>query len=145
LILFVSRAGILDSKTESTPLELNCKLTPLDGTPLEDATLYRQLVGSLVYLTVTRLDIAYDVHIVSQFMSAPRSTHFSAVLRIIRYVKGTLFHGLHFSANSSLVLSGYLDVDCEGEKNHKKGGLNCVFGNFFLIVLDNCPQVQSLK
>jgi len=33
----------------------------------------------------------------------------------------------------------------EGEKNHKKGGLNCVFGNFFLNVLDNCPQVQSLK
>jgi len=34
---------------------------------------------------------------------------------------------------------------CEGEKNHKKGGLNCVFGNFFFYVLDNCPQVQSLK
>jgi len=33
----------------------------------------------------------------------------------------------------------------EGEKNHKKGGLNCVFGNFFYNVLDNCPQVQSLK
>ena len=36
-------------------------------------------------------------------------------------------------------------VDNEGEKNHKKGGLNCVFGNFFFYVLDNCPQVQSLK
>ena len=33
----------------------------------------------------------------------------------------------------------------EGEKNHKKGGLNCVFGNFFFYVLDNCPRVQSLK
>ena len=37
------------------------------------------------------------------------------------------------------------EVKCEGEKNHKKGGLNCVFGNFFFYVLDNCPQVQSLK
>jgi len=36
-------------------------------------------------------------------------------------------------------------LNCEGEKNHKKGGLNCVFGNFFFYVLDNCPQVQSLK
>ena len=36
-------------------------------------------------------------------------------------------------------------IDYEGEKNHKKGGLNCVFGNFFFHVLDNCPQVQSLK
>jgi len=36
-------------------------------------------------------------------------------------------------------------LEDEGEKNHKKGGLNCVFGNFFFYVLDNCPQVQSLK
>jgi hypothetical protein len=107
----LSRAGITDNKTESTPLEVNCKLTPLDGTPLSDPTLYRQLVGSLVYLTATRPDISYVVHLVSQFMSAPRSTHFSAVLRILRYLKGTLFYGLHFSANSPLVLSGYSDAD----------------------------------
>ncbi|KAF2322389.1 hypothetical protein GH714_013189 [Hevea brasiliensis] len=59
----LSRAGITDSKTVSTPLELNCKLTPLDGTPLDDPTLYRQLVGSLAYLTVTRPDISYAVHL----------------------------------------------------------------------------------
>jgi len=40
---------------------------------------------------------------------------------------------------------GLVVVKFEGEKNHKKGGLNCVFGNFFFYVLDNCPQVQSLK
>jgi len=39
----------------------------------------------------------------------------------------------------------YLTHVLEGEKNHKKGGLNCVFGNIFFYVLDNCPQVQSLK
>ena len=44
-------------------------------------------------------------------MSAPHSSHFSAVLRILRYIKGTLFHGLHFSTHSSLVLSDYSDVD----------------------------------
>jgi len=40
---------------------------------------------------------------------------------------------------------GFSEDKSEGEKNHKKGGLNCVFGNFFFYVLDNCPQVQSLK
>jgi len=40
---------------------------------------------------------------------------------------------------------GDWSVVSEGEKNHKKGGLNCVFGNFFFYVLENCPQVQSLK
>ncbi|KAF2283298.1 hypothetical protein GH714_001019 [Hevea brasiliensis] len=111
----LSRAGITDSKIVSTPLELNCKLTLLDGTPLNDPTLYRQLVGSFVYLTITRPDISYAIYLVSQFMSAPRSTHFSAVLRILRYIKGTLFYGLHFSATSSLVLSGYSNVDWAGD------------------------------
>jgi hypothetical protein len=107
----LSRAGVTDNKTESTPLEINCKLAPLDDTPLANPTLYRKLVGSLVYLTTTRLDISYTVHLVSQFMFAPRSTHFFAVLWILRYLKGTLFYGLHFSANSSLVLSCYFDAD----------------------------------
>ncbi|GAV61385.1 hypothetical protein CFOL_v3_04912 [Cephalotus follicularis] len=93
----------------------NVKLRPSDGTPLPDPTLYRQLVGSLIYLTVTRPDIAYAVHLVSQFMSAPRTTHFSAVLRILRYLKGTLFHGLHFSSESSLALHAFCDADWAGD------------------------------
>uniref|UniRef100_A0A2N9G4E2 Integrase catalytic domain-containing protein n=1 Tax=Fagus sylvatica TaxID=28930 RepID=A0A2N9G4E2_FAGSY len=76
----LSKAGLTDSKTVSTPLELNVKLNTTDGEPLSDATLYRQLVGSLIYLTVTRPDLAYVVHLVSQFMSAPCSTHYVAVL-----------------------------------------------------------------
>jgi hypothetical protein len=94
----LSKASLTDSKTISTPLELNVKLNTTDCEPLSDATLYRQSVGSLIYLTVTHSDLAYAVHLVSQFMSAPHSTHYAAVLRILRYIKGTLFHGLHFSA-----------------------------------------------
>ncbi|TYK03354.1 Retrovirus-related Pol polyprotein from transposon TNT 1-94 [Cucumis melo var. makuwa] len=55
----LNRSGITDSATFSTPLDPNVRLTPFDGVPLEDPTLYRQLVGSLIYLTVTRPDIAY--------------------------------------------------------------------------------------
>ena len=90
---------------------MNVWFLPTDGTPLPDPTLYRQLVGSLIYLTITRPDIAYAVHLVNQFMSAPRSTHYAAVLRILRYIKGTLFHGLHFSGDSSLDLRAYSDAD----------------------------------
>uniref|UniRef100_A0A2N9J418 Integrase catalytic domain-containing protein n=1 Tax=Fagus sylvatica TaxID=28930 RepID=A0A2N9J418_FAGSY len=107
----LSKAGFTDSKTVSTPLEFNVKLNTTDGEPLSDATLYRQLVGSLIYLTVTHPDLAYAIHLVSQFMFAPRSTHYVVVLRILRYIKGTLFHGLHFSAQSSLELRASADVD----------------------------------
>uniref|UniRef100_A0A2N9GF18 Reverse transcriptase Ty1/copia-type domain-containing protein n=1 Tax=Fagus sylvatica TaxID=28930 RepID=A0A2N9GF18_FAGSY len=97
----LSKADLTDSKIVFTPLELNVKLNATDGEPLSDATLYRQLVGSFIYLTVTRPDLAYAVHLVSQFMSTPRSTHYATVLRILRYIKGTLFYGLHFSTQSS--------------------------------------------
>ena len=68
----------------------------------------RRLVGSLVYLTVIRPDISYFVHQVSQYLSAPWSTHYATVLRILRYLKGTLFHGLFYSAQSPLVLRAFL-------------------------------------
>ena len=75
----LSKAGITDNKTVSTPLEYNAKFTPLDGERISNATHYRQLVGSLIYLTVTRLDISHAVGMVSKFMDAPRSVHYVAV------------------------------------------------------------------
>ncbi|XP_019052676.1 PREDICTED: uncharacterized protein LOC109114467 [Nelumbo nucifera] len=116
----VSRAGLTDTKTVNTPIEPNAHFSAIDGTPLSDCTLYRQLVGSLVYLTVTRPDIVYVVHIVSQFMSAPCTTHYAVVLRIIRYVKGTLFHGLHYSSSSSLHLITYSDADWAGDPTDRR-------------------------
>ena len=71
----ISRASITDSKIVETPIKYNCRLNSHDGESLSDATLYRQLVRSLIYLTVTRPDISYAVHVVSQFMVAPRSLH----------------------------------------------------------------------
>ncbi|KAA0057298.1 putative mitochondrial protein [Cucumis melo var. makuwa] len=116
----INRSGITDSTTSSTPLDPNVRLTPFDGVPFENPTLYRQLVGSLIYLTVTRPDIAHVVHIVSQFMVAPRTIHFTAVLRILRYIKGTLGHGLQFSSQSSLVLSGFSDADWAGDPTDRR-------------------------
>ena len=100
----ISRASITDSKIVDTPIEYNCRLNSHDGKSLSDVTFYRQLVESLIYLTVTRPDISYAVHVVSQFMAAPRSPHYVDVLRIFRYLKGTIFDGLHFSSHSSLTL-----------------------------------------
>ena len=68
---FLSRAGLTDSKTVDTPVELNAHLTPLGGKPVSNPSLYRRLVGSLVYLTVTRPNISYAVHQVSQYLPAP--------------------------------------------------------------------------
>ena len=81
---------------------------------MSNPSLYRRLVGSLVYLTITHLDISNAVHQMSQYLSAPRSTHYAAVLRILRYLKGTLFHGLFYSALSPLILGAFSDADWAG-------------------------------
>ena len=58
----LSQVGLTDSKTVDTPVELNAHLTLTGGKPLSNPSLYKCLVGSLVYLTVTRPDISYVVH-----------------------------------------------------------------------------------
>ncbi|XP_028079408.1 uncharacterized protein LOC114281151 [Camellia sinensis] len=63
----------------------------------------------------TCLDIALAVHIVSQFMAAPRSPHYDALVRILHYLKGTLFHDLHYSAHSSLQLHAFSYADWTGD------------------------------
>ena len=54
--------------------------------PLLDPTLYRTIVQSLVYITITRPSIAYDVHVVSQFVASPTIVHWAVVLRILWYL-----------------------------------------------------------
>ena len=116
----LSRVGLTDSKTVDTPVKFNAHLIPTGGKPLSNPSLYRLLVGSLVYLTVTRPDISYAVHQVSQYLSAPRSTHYAAVLCILRYLKGTIFHGLFYSTQSPLVLRVFSDADWVGDPTNRR-------------------------
>ena len=127
----LSRAGLTDSKTVDTLVEINAHLTPSGGKPLSNPSLYRRLVGSLVYLTVTHLDISYVVHQVSQYLSTPRSTHYAAVLRILRYLKGILFHGIFYSAQSPLVLRAFFDADWAGDPTDRRSTTGYYFSPWF--------------
>ncbi|XP_038895855.1 secreted RxLR effector protein 161-like [Benincasa hispida] len=123
----LARSSITDLATSPTLLDLNIRLTPFDGIPLKDGTLYRQLVGSFIYLNVTYPDFACVVHIVSQFMVAPRSIYFTVVLCILRYIKGTIGHGLQFSSQSSLVLSSYSDANWTGDPTNRRSSTSYCF------------------
>ena len=78
------------------------------------------MVGSLVYLTVTRPNISYAVHQVSQYLSAPRSTLHASVLSILQYLKGIIYHGLFYSAQPPLVLRAFSDADWAGDPTDRR-------------------------
>ena len=80
LLIFWLFTGLTDSKAISTPIEANTHRTPLDGTFLDGRMRCSQIVGSLVFLTITQPDIIYTVHIINQFMSAPRSILYAIVI-----------------------------------------------------------------
>ncbi|RVX11444.1 Retrovirus-related Pol polyprotein from transposon RE1 [Vitis vinifera] len=95
----------------SYSMELNVKLCKEKGDLLADPSLYRKLVGSLVYLTITRPDISFVVQQVSQFLQTPRHLHLATARRIICYVQGTSTRGLFFPTGNSTRLAAYSDAD----------------------------------
>jgi hypothetical protein len=75
---------------------------------------YRSMIGSLLYLTATRLDIQFSVCLCACFQASPRTSHRQAVKRIFRYLRYTPELGLWYSASSSLSLLGFSDADFVG-------------------------------
>ena len=104
-------SGLLASKPVTFPMEPNVKFSKDQGAPLADPTVYRRLIGRLLYLTITRPDISFAVQVLSQFMADPRIPHFDAATRVLRYIKSSPAQGLYFPVTSSLQLKAFCDSD----------------------------------
>ncbi|KAL0301535.1 UNVERIFIED_CONTAM: Secreted RxLR effector protein, partial [Sesamum radiatum] len=123
----LTRFHMEDSKEKTTPMEPNIKLARNEGKSLKDATFFRQLVGSLFYLTIIRPDIAFSVGVISQFMDQPCEIHLIAAKRILRYIKNTLSYGLMYEQSKSFSLSGFVDVDWAGDVNDRRSTMGFCF------------------
>jgi hypothetical protein len=110
----IDECGLLASKLAKFPMESNLKLSQSDGVSLEDPSVYRQLVGRLLYLTITRPDISYSVQKLSQFIAYPRQTHLDTAYRVLRYLKSSPGQGIFFSATYELHLKAFCDSDWAG-------------------------------
>ncbi|XP_073224791.1 secreted RxLR effector protein 161-like [Cicer arietinum] len=111
-------------------MEINAKLGIEIEEELVDSTLLKQVVGSLRYLCNTRPDICYSLGVVSRFMERPKHSHWLAVKRIMRYIQGTIGHGIMFAIdlkheNEDLV--GYSYSDWCGDKNDRMSTSGYVF------------------
>jgi hypothetical protein len=103
--------GMTSCKPISIPLEQNVKFSSHERDLVEDTTMYRHIVGSLIYMTITRPDLSYGVGMVSQFMQTPRKPHLDVVRHILRYIKHTLQCGIFYEAKSQLQVHGYTNAN----------------------------------
>ncbi|KAI3669008.1 hypothetical protein L6452_40227 [Arctium lappa] len=106
----LARANLSQSKPVPSSCTTSANLSLGNSAPFDDPVKYRQMVGALQYVTLSRLDITFAVNKVCQFMHSPTVNHWSAVKRILRYLHGTASHGLLISRSSSSVLHAYTDV-----------------------------------
>ena len=104
-------SGTLGSKPVKLPLDQNLKLSKEAGDPLPDPSVYRRLIGRLLYLTLTRPNISYPVQTLSQFMEVPTTSHLAAATKVLRYIKKAPGQSLLFPSCSSLKLLVYCDSD----------------------------------
>nr|GEY42829.1 ribonuclease H-like domain-containing protein [Tanacetum cinerariifolium] len=105
----LERAHMQNCNPCRTPVDTESKLGS-DGDPVSNPTLYRSIAGTLQYLTFTRPDLSYVVQHVCLYMHDPRDPHFTALKRILRYVRGTPDYGLQLHI-STTQLSAYTDAD----------------------------------
>jgi hypothetical protein len=124
----IELAGLTDYNPALTPMEEMLKVSHDSTTDEMDATQYRRLVGSFRYLAHTRPDLTFSVGYVSRLMQRPMTEHQQAVKRIIRYVAGTLDHGLYYSrCHGEAHLIGYNDSDHAGHINTSKSTSGILF------------------
>ncbi|XP_057955843.1 secreted RxLR effector protein 161-like [Malania oleifera] len=123
----LDRFQMKDCNPVNTQSEFGLKLNKDDGGKKVNSTLYKQIVGSLMYLTITRHDIMHTVSIISRYMECPTEIHLLAAKRILRYLQGTKEFGLFFKKGEKLNLFGFTDSDYAGDFDDRKSTFGYVF------------------
>jgi Reverse transcriptase (RNA-dependent DNA polymerase) len=103
----LQKANMNDAKTVTTPMATGNMLSKYDGESMENPHLFRSIVGALQYVTITRPDVSFAINRVSQYMHAPTTAHWMTVKRILRYLKGTVDHGLAIQPSSSPTINAF--------------------------------------
>ena len=131
----LDKAGMSQCKPAPTPVTTSSKLGANAGSLYDNPTLYRSLAGALQYLTFTRPDISFVVQQVCLFMHDPRVEHMAALHRILRYVQGTIDHGLQLYKSATSSLLSYTDADWGGYPDTRRSTSGfCVFLGDNLII-----------
>jgi hypothetical protein len=124
----LSRFQMEDCRPMSTPMVTNWKKLSASDSELVDATRYKQLIGSLMYLVNTRPDICFSVNTLSQYMVEPRSVHWIGAKHVLRYISGSVDFRLDYVRGDGVSLVGYTDSDWAGCAIDRKSTSGVVLG-----------------
>ena len=140
--IFLSQGGYISKLLEKfnvkscnpmkLPIDPKLQLSRNMGTSKIDPEEYRSLVGSLIYLSHTRLDISYAVGSVARYMQDPEIAHFQAIKKILRYLSGTATYGLLLDSRSNnCTFHSYVDADWgrDVDTRHSVSGILHTLGN----------------
>ncbi|GKD42837.1 retrovirus-related pol polyprotein from transposon TNT 1-94 [Tanacetum coccineum] len=135
----IKKYGLLTSDSIDTPMVEKNKLDDdLQGTPV-DATLYRGMIGSFMYLTSSRPDLIYAVCLCAHYQAKPTKKHLHAVKWIFRYLKGTINMGLWYSKDTDMSLTAYSNADhatCQDTRRSTSGSAQLLEAEY--IALSGC-------
>jgi hypothetical protein len=114
VVKILQKFGMMDYKSMDTPMTTDIrKVRDSDSDPV-DPYLYRQLIGSLMYLVNTRPDIWFVVNTLCQFQVEPRHEHWIVAKHVLRYIRGMLNYGLRYTSSSDIQLHGFTDSEWAG-------------------------------
>jgi hypothetical protein len=141
----LTRFGMTESKEAVTPIKTHHGLEPnKPNDPLVDATQYRAIIGSLMYLTASRPDITFAVSICARYQSTPKESHLKAAKRILRYVKAKPRLGLWYPIYGTFEFAAYTDSDyggCNSDRKSTSGGCQLLGGR---IISWQCKKQTSV-
>lgn len=123
----LKKYGMEECNKVKNPMVPGHKLTKAGAGEEVNPTTFKQLVGSLRYLTATRPDLIYSVNLVSRYMESPNEQHMVAAKRILRYIQGTQDFGIQYKYGGEQKLVGYVDSDYAGDVDDCKSTSGYVF------------------
>ncbi|XP_058726396.1 secreted RxLR effector protein 161-like [Vicia villosa] len=146
----VKKFGMENASHKRTPTPTHLKLSKDENSVCVDQSLYKSMIGSLLYLIASRPDIAFTVGVCARYQAEPKVSHINQVKRILKYVSGTSDYGMLYTRGSGFLLTRYCDADWAGSADDRKstsGG--CFFlGNnliFWFSKKQNCVSLSTAE
>ncbi|XP_050897277.1 uncharacterized mitochondrial protein AtMg00810-like [Lathyrus oleraceus] len=125
----VKKFGMENASHKMTPAPTHLKLSKDEKGVDVDQSRYRNMIGSLLYLTASRPDITFVVGVCTRYQVVPKMSHINKVKRILKYINGTSDYDMLYSHGSNFILVGYYDTDWADSIDDRK----CISGGCFFL------------